>query len=311
MDQQASDTWTTGGRKPAGTARLVCALSALAALAAAGLAGPTAAAAETRNFTLNAKHHVVSVGRGLTYNAWTYDGTVPGPLLRVRQGDQVDITLINNTTDAHGIYTHAAQIDFGSFTGHLGQKRLSYSFKALVPGVFDYHCTAQPVLDHIASGMFGMMIVDPVGGWPNGEAEEVMLIESEIYGLPDAHGRIRPDHARMVSGRPHFVVFNGVVNRYDLGHPIKIKVGKLVRVFLVNIGPNGFSSFHVIGALFSTVYRSGNPADALHNVQTFELGPGDAAVLEFRVDRAGEYPFLDHGMGRAYKGAEGIFRAEP
>jgi nitrite reductase (NO-forming) len=265
--------------------------------------------AAEKNFTFTAERSQVSIGSGLWYQAWTYNGTVPGPLMRVEQGDRVAVSLVNHTSDAHGIYTHAAQLNDESFAGPPGAKELSYRFVAQVPGVFDYHCTAEPVLDHIAEGMYGMTIVDPKGGWPNGKAHEVMLVQGEFYGTPDAHGIIRPDHSKMVDSRPDFVVFNGRINRYDLGHPIPIKVGELVRVFFVNIGPNLFSNFHVVGAIFSTVYRSGNPAEALHDIQSFEVGPGDAAILEFRVYHPGTYMFMDHAMGHAYKGAMGILRA--
>jgi nitrite reductase (NO-forming) len=115
----------------------------------------------------------------------------------------------------------------------------------------------------------------------------------------------------MVAGTPDFVVFNGKAEQYGASHPISIKAGELVRVFFVNIGPNLSSAFHIVGALFSTAYRNGNPTDALHNVQTFEVAPGDAAVLEFRAREPGDYPFLDHAMGHAYRGAMGIFRATP
>jgi nitrite reductase (NO-forming) len=265
--------------------------------------------AAEHSFTFTAERTQVAIGSGLSYPAWTYNGTVPGPLMRVEQGDRVTIRLINHTRDAHGIYPHAAQLNDESFAGPPGAKELAYSFSADVPGAFDYHCTAEPVLDHIAEGMYGIMIVDPKGGWPNGKAHEVMLIQGEFYGTPDAHGLLRPDHSRMVEGAPDFVVFNGQINRYDLGHPIRIKVGELVRIFFVNIGPNLFSDFHVVGAIFNAVYRSGDPAEALHNLQSFEVGPGDGAVFEFRVYSPGTYMFMDHAMGHAYKGAMGIFRA--
>lgn len=265
-------------------------------------------AAEAK-FTFTAERKQISIGPGLSYPAWTYNGTVPGPLIRVQQGDDVQISLINHTTDAHGIYTHAAQLNDESFSGPPGAQELSYRFVAQVPGVFDYHCTAEPVLDHIAEGMYGMMIVDPKDGWPNGKAQEVMLVQGEFYGTPDAHGLVRPDHSKMVEGQPDFVVFNGRMSRFDADHPIPIKVGELVRIFFINIGPNLFSDFHVVGAIFSAVYRSGNPADALHDIQTFEVGPGDGAVFEFKVDHPGTYMFMDHAMGHAYKGAKGIFRA--
>ena len=267
------------------------------------------AATAQRKFTFTAERNQISIGSGLSYPAWTYNGTVPGPLMRVQLGDDVAITLINHTTEAHGIYTHAAQLNDESFAAPLGVNQLSYRFTAQFPGVFDYHCTAEPVLDHIADGMYGMMIVDPKNGWPNGKAREVILVQGEIYGTPDAHGAIRPDHSKMVEGQPDFVVFNGRIGRYDIGHPIPIKVGELVRIFFINIGPNLFSDFHVVGALFSTVYRSGNPADSLHDIQTFEVGPGDGAVFEFRVYHSGTYMFMDHAMAHAYKGAMGLFRA--
>jgi nitrite reductase (NO-forming) len=231
--------------------------------------------------------------------------------MRVNQGDRVTITLINHTTDAHGIYPHAAQLNDEKFAGPPGAKDLSYSFVAQVPGVFDYHCTAEPVLDHIAEGMYGMMIVDPKNGWPNGKAHDVMLVQGEFYGMPDNRGQLRLDHGKMVDGEPDFVVFNGRVGNYGAAHPIPIKVGELVRLFFINIGPNLFSDFHVIGAIFSTVYQSGNPANALHDIQTLEVGPGDGGVFEFRVHHPGTYTFMDHAMGHAYKGAMGVFRATP
>ena len=286
----------------------IAGITALVLTTAAAI--PYAFAAD-QTFTFTAERKQVSIGAGLMYLAWTYDGTVPGPLMRVKQGDRVNIKLINHTSDAHGIYSHATQLNNESFTGLLGTRELSYTFVAEVPGVFDYHCTAQPILDHIAEGMYGMTIVNPKGGWPNGKAQEVTLTQGEFYGTPNGHGLIRPDHAKMVEGTPDFVVFNGEINRYGLNHPIPIKVGGLVRIFFVNIGPNLFSDFHVVGAIFSTVYRSGNPADALHDLQSFEVGPGDAAVFEFRVYHPGTYMFMDHAMGHAYKGAMGIFRATP
>ena len=286
-------------------ATLVVALVAFALL----IPSLSHAATAQRKFTFIAERNQIPIGSGLSYPAWTYNGTVPAPLMRVQQGDDVEITLINHTTEAHGIYTHAAQLNDESFAAPLGVNHLSYRFTAQFPGVFDYHCTAEPVLDHIADGMYGMMIVDPKNGWPNGKAREVILVQGEFYGTPDAHGAIRPDHSKMVEGQPDFVVFNGRIGRYDVGHPIPIKVGELVRIFFINIGPNLFSDFHVVGSLFSTVYRSGNPADSLHDIQTFEVGPGDGAVFEFRVYHSGTYMFMDHAMGHAYKGAMGIFRA--
>jgi nitrite reductase (NO-forming) len=266
-------------------------------------------AAGKKTFTLTVVDKRIDIGLGLTYDAWTFDGHVPGPLLRVRQGDEVTIKLINPTTMAHGIDTHAAEIAPNlHFAAPAGQRNLSYTFRARVPGAFLYQCSAIPALSHIANGMYGMMIVDPAQGWP--KEHEVMIVQGEYYGTPDKNGLVAGDSRKEVEERPDFVVFGGVVDRY-VEHPIPIKTGELVRIFFVNAGPNLSSTFHVTGAIFSTVYRGGNPANAMHDLASFEVGPGDGAVFEFRVHEPGDYAFIDHALARTTKGAEGVFRAAP
>ncbi|MGA7763843.1 MAG: multicopper oxidase domain-containing protein [Candidatus Binataceae bacterium] len=283
----------------------------IAMLAVISLASmPCFSQASTKTFTLTVERKRVSVGGGMTFNAWTYSGTVPGPVMKVMQGDEVKINLVNHTKDAHGINVHAAQISPDHFTGD-PMKSVSYSFTANVPGVFIYHCTAPPILDHIASGMYGMMIVEPKAGWPNGDAQEVTIVQSELYGLPDAHGFIVGSHGKIVQARPDFVVFNGALNKYSFDHPIDIKVGKLVRLFFVNAGPSFSSAFYVTGVLFDTVYKSGNPANAMHGINTLEVPPSDGAVFEFRVTQPGYYQFMDQNRAQQYKGANGVFRATP
>lgn len=277
----------------------------------AGILAPatTAGADGKKTFTLTVEEKRIEIGLGLTYDAWTYDGQVPGPVLRVRQGDEVTVKLVNPTAMAHGIDTHAAEVaPKPHFSAPDGQHNLSYTFRAGVPGVFLYHCSAIPMLSHIANGMYGMMIVDPAQGWP--KAHEVMIVQGEYYGTPDKNGLVVGDSRKEVEERPDFVVFNGRVERY-VEHPIPIKTGELVRVFFVNAGPNLSSTFHVVGAIFSTVYRGGNPANPMHGLASFEVGPGDGAVFEFRVHEPGDYAFIDHALARTTKGAEGVFRATP
>ena len=290
------------------TSRLKLTLFACPALMATLFTASPALTAQ-RNFTIPVQEKVLDIGSGLKYDAWTYGGTVPGPVLRVRQGDRVHIHLINDMEIAHGIDIHAAQIAPSKhFAPIPGKTDLSYDFDAEVPGAFMYHCSAPPMVTHIANGMYGMMIVEPKDGWP--KAHEVTIEQGEYYGDPDDNGLVAGDSKRMMDERPDFVVFNGVIEKYA-DHPISIKVGELVRIFFVNAGPNRTSDFHVVGTIFSSVYRSGNPANAFHGVQSFEVGPGDGAIFEFRVHEAGDYPFLDHAIARAYKGAIGIFRATP
>lgn len=281
---------------------------ALMAALAVALAQPLHAA--TRNFTLTVGKQPIDIGGGMKYSAWTYNGTVPGPVLRVRQGDTVNIKLDNPTGEAHGIFVGAAQIAPRHFGGD-PLTAVNYSFKAEVPGVFAYHCTAIPVLDHIAGGMYGMMIVEPRNGWPGGPAQEVMIVQSEFYGLPNASGLIAGDHAKMVEAQPDFVVFNGKLNNYSVDHPILLKAHKLVRLFFLNAGPNLSSTFDIEGVIFKNVYAGGNPANALHGLEAFFVGPGASAIFEFQVDEPGNYPFADQGRAAAYKGARGIFSVAP
>ena len=266
--------------------------------------------AATRNFTLTVGKGQVDIGGGMKYAAWTYNGTVPGPVLRVRQGDTVNIKLANPTGDAHGIFIAAAQIAPRHFGGD-PLTAVSYSFKAEVPGVFAYHCTAIPVLDHVAGGMYGMMIVEPKSGWPSGPAQEVEIVQSEFYGLPNASGLVVGDHAKMVDASPDFVVFNGKLNNYSIDHPIALKVRKLVRLFFLNAGPNLSSTFNIEGVIFKNVYAGGNPANALHGLGSFFVGPGASAIFEFQIDEPGNYPFADQSRAGAYKGALGIFSVVP
>jgi nitrite reductase (NO-forming) len=270
---------------------------------------PASASGGKKSFTVTVENKRIEIGLGLSYDAWTYDGAVPGPVLRARQGDEVTIRLVNPTAMAHGIDVHAAELAPRlHFAAPNGQRDLSYTFRARVPGAFLYQCSAIPTLSHVANGMYGMMVVDPTGGWP--AAREVMIVQGEFYGAPDKNGLVAGDSRKEMEERPDFVVFNGLVDRY-VEHPIAIKVGELVRVFFVNAGPNLTSTFHVDGVIFSTVYRGGNPADAMHDLASFEVGPGDGAVFEFRVHEAGDYEFIDHALARTTRGAEGVFRAEP
>src|SRR6202171_567831 len=220
--------------RPMATAALVAAATALPLLIfLAGIFAPaTAAGADgKKTFTLTVEDKRIEIGLGLSYDAWTYDGQEPGPMLRVRQGDEVTVKLINPTAMAHGIDTHAAEVaPKRHFAAPDGQRNLSYTFRARVPGVFLYNCSAVPMLSHIANGMYGMMIVDPALGWP--KAHEVMIVQGEYYGTPDKNGLVVGDSRKEVEERPDFVVFNGMVERY-VDHPIPIRVGELVRIFFV------------------------------------------------------------------------------
>ncbi|MBI2117157.1 MAG: multicopper oxidase domain-containing protein [candidate division NC10 bacterium] len=267
-----------------------------------------ASAQEVKKFVIIAEEKRIDVGEGFRYDAWTYNGTVPGPVIRVHEGDDVEITLVNKGKVAHGIDTHAAQISPGrAFRAVDPGASHTFRFRAEAPGVFLYHCSAPPILNHIANGLYGAMIVEPRKGFP--PAREFVVVQGELYGEPDSQGLIAGDTKKMSEERPDFVIFDGAINRH-VGEPLPIKAGELVRVYFVNAGPNLVSSFHIIGTLLRTVYVGGNPENRLRGVQTFEVGPGNGAILEFMVKEPGDYPLVDHAIARVYKGAVALFRTE-
>jgi nitrite reductase (NO-forming) len=282
----------------------------LALIVAAEAWTPALAQTPAKTFSVTVEKKRIDIGDGMTYDAWTFGGTVPGPQLRLREGDEVNVELLNHTTDAHGLNIHAAQVPTEKFGGDT-KNTLRYKFRAEVPGVFAYHCNGIPILDHIGHGMYGAVIVDPKDGWPSGPAQEITIVQSEFYGKPRANGRIAPDHTKMLEANPDFVVFNGQLNKNGAEHPISIKVGQLVRVFFVNAGPNLTSTFHVAGAIFSTVYPGGNPANPLHSTDNLVVGPSTGAVFEFKVPEPGDYRFMDLDRAHQYNGAMGVFHAEP
>ena len=255
-----------------------------AGLAVAAIAGSlliaSLALAEQRNFTIPVQEKNIDIGAGLKYDAWTYGGTVPGPVLRVRQGDKVHIHLVNDMEIAHGIDIHAAGIAPSKhFAPIPGKTDLSYDFVANVPGVFAYHCSAPPMVTHIANGMYGMMIVDPTGGWS--KAQEVTLEQGEFYGDPDKNGMVSGDSKRMMDERPDFVVFNGVIEKYA-DHPIQIKVGQPVRIFFVNIGPNRTSTFHARGTVSARSIKAETPPTHSTGCKVLRWAP---AMARLRVHR--------------------------
>lgn len=267
-----------------------------------------ASAQEVKKFVINAEEKRIDVGEGFRYDAWTYNETVPGPVLRVREGDTVEITLVNKGKIAHGIDTHAAQLaPARAFRTVDPGGSHTFQFRAEAPGVYLYHCSAAPILNHIANGMYGAMIVEPRKGLP--PAREFIVVQGELYGEPDTQGLIAGDTKKMSEERPDFIIFNGAINRH-VANPMPIKTGELVRVYFVNAGPNLVSSFHVIGTVLRSVYVGGNPANRHRGLQTFEVGPGNGAIMEFKVKEEGDYIFVDHAIARVYKGAVGVFRTE-
>jgi nitrite reductase (NO-forming) len=252
----------------------------------------------------------VQIAPDVMYRAWTFNGSVPGPVIHARVGDTIDVTLTNTAIMGHSIDFHAALAppNIAYQTVQPG-KTLHFSWVAKFPGAFLYHCGTPPVLAHISNGMYGAIIIDPPGGW-GPAAREFVFVQSEFYPspYPGTKNEYYGDLRKMRLGLPQVVTFNGVAMRYKT-NPLSIKVGEPVRVFVVDAGPSHFSAFHVIGTLLRTTYVDGNPQNRMLGLQTIAVPPGGGAVAEFQVEQAGTYPFVTHSFGDADDGAMGAFIA--
>jgi nitrite reductase (NO-forming) len=252
----------------------------------------------------------VQIAPGINYRAWTFNGSVPGPVIHAQVGDTVDVTLTNKAMMGHSIDFHAALAppNVAYQTIQPGYT-LHFSWVAQYPGAFLYHCGTPPVLAHISNGMYGAIIVDPKNGWGDA-AQSFVLVQSEFYPspYPGSKDEYYGNLDKMRTGIPDVVTFNGVAFRYRT-NPLPIKVGSPVRVFFVNAGPSHASAFHVVGTLLNRVLVDGNPANQFTGMQTVSIPPGGGAVVEFTVQQAGKYPVVTHSFGDADEGALGIFNA--
>ena len=247
----------------------------------------------------------VEIASGVQYQAWTFGKSVPGPVIHVRQGQTVNVTLTNHGTMQHSIDFHAAITPPSlHYVDIMPGESIKFSFVAKVPGAFLYHCGTPPVLLHIANGMYGAIIVDPATPLPPA-AESYVLVQGEWYTQQVAGKLMAGDYGKMQEMRPDEVVFNGAAFQYR-DHPLTAKPGDLVRIYMVNAGPSLWSAFHVIGAIFDKVYPGGNPAQAIDGVSTYSVGPGEGAVFDLKVDEPGKYPFVDHAMAHMVLGAQGV-----
>jgi nitrite reductase (NO-forming) len=247
---------------------------------------------------------------GVAYDYWTFNGTVPGPMIRVRQGDTVELTL-TNAPDA-GL-THS--IDLHAVLGPGGGAKVmqvppgesaTFRFQALRPGVYIYHCATPMVAMHIASGMYGMIVVEPPQGLPPVD-HEYYVMEGDMYvqGERGLQGLRQFDMTKLFAEQPDYVVFNGRVGGVSGDHALTSKVGDTVRVFFAVGGPNLSSSFHIIGEIFDRVYPEGSLANPLTDVQTTTVPAGGATMVEFTTRVPGTYTLVDHSIERMEKGAAG------
>ncbi|HET6893843.1 MAG TPA: multicopper oxidase domain-containing protein [Candidatus Baltobacteraceae bacterium] len=254
----------------------------------------------------------IEIAPGIRYQTWTFNGTVPGPVIHAKVGQTIDVTLTNKSGMGHSIDFHSALAppDVAYQTIAPGQS-IHYSWVAKYPGVFLYHCGTPPVLMHISNGMYGAVVVDPQNGWPGGDAQSYVLVQSEFYTkpVPGLRGVYEGDMNKARTAMPDYVEWNGYAMQY-MAKPLPIHVNVPVHLFVVNAGPSHFSAFHVIGTIFDRAWIDGNPDNELHGLQTMPIAPGDGALVEFTVQQTGRYPFVTHSFGDADLGAMGAFIAK-
>ena len=270
-------------------------------------AAPPRAAGRLHHVRVVIRHAKIEIAAGVPYDAWTFDGRVPGPVIRVTEGDTVDFTLVNQAPMPHSLDFHAAEIaPTRAYVNLMPHDSLHYRFVARVPGAFMYHCGTAPVALHIANGMYGAIIVDPRGG--RAPAKEFVFVQSEFYTKTLADSTRTIDWDKLLGLAPDYVVFNGREAEYA-HHPIKVRVGERLRMYVVNAGPNRWSAFHVVGAIFDRVYLDGSLAHPLEGVQTMSVPVGGGVIFETRLVEPGTYPFVSHAFADATKGAVGMFEA--
>ncbi|EMT7783750.1 nitrite reductase, copper-containing [Neisseria gonorrhoeae] len=252
---------------------------------------------------------------GVEYRYWTFDGDVPGRMIRVREGDTVEVEFSNNpsSTVPHNVDFHAATGQGGgaAATFTAPGRTSTFSFKALQPGLYIYHCAVAPVGMHIANGMYGLILVEPKEGLPK-VGKEFYIVQGDFYtkGKKGAQGLQPFDMDKAVAEQPEYVVFNGHVGAIAGDNALKAKAGETVRMYVGNGGPNLVSSFHVIGEIFDKVYVEGGKL-INENVQSTIVPAGGSAIVEFKVDIPGSYTLVDHSIFRAFnKGALGQLKVE-
>ncbi len=263
---------------------------------------------------LEVKEVTKRIADGTEYTFWTYGGTVPGSFIRIRAGDVVEFHLNNHPSSKlpHNIDLHAVTGAGGgaasTFTapGHSSQ----FTFKALNPGLYVYHCATAPVPMHIGNGMYGLILVEPEEGLPPAD-KEYYVMQGDFYanGAYAGGGLQTFDTPKSIDEHPTYVLFNGAVGSLVGDNALTAEVGQRVRLFFGVGGPNLTSSFHVIGEIFDKVWLEGGNRVAQENVQTTLVPAGGSTIVDFKVEVPGTFILVDHSLSRAFnKGAIGMLK---
>lgn len=249
---------------------------------------------------------------GSTYGFWTFNDQVPGPLIRARVNDTITINMANaaNSAHIHSIDLHAVNGPGGgaAVTQAAPGQTKSFSFKALRPGLYVYHCATPMVAQHITNGMYGLILIEPEGGLAAVD-KEFYVMQGELY-TSSPHGTLGHQHFsmdNMLNEQAQHFLFNGHTNALTQVHRMEAEVGDTVRIYFGVGGPNASASFHVIGEIFDRVYQEGSLSNPpLLDVSTIIVPAGGASLVEFQLDYPGRYTLVDHALSRAEKGLVGF-----
>jgi nitrite reductase (NO-forming) len=274
---------------------------------------------------LDTTHKIIEIAPGVKFSAWTFGDTVPGPTVRARVGDRIKFSMTNRSDEPvpgvrltaapmmHSMDFHAAMVSpQDKYRSIAPGQTIEFEFTLNYPGIFMYHCGTPMILEHIASGMYGAVIVEPKNGYPTKADREYIVIQSEFYAKPDP-GKQTVDGAplyvldtdRLRDARPTHTVFNGAHNGM-VKQPLAAKTGERVRIHVLNVGPSKTSSFHVVGTIFDRVWMEGNPDNQFRGMQTVLLGSSNSATVEFMIPEDGSYIMVDHHFANASQGAIGL-----
>ena len=301
----ASGLESYAGAAPANAQALAAAHKPFPAALPAAPAGPVA------RVNLVLKDNTAQIAPGVKYSAWAWAGGAPGPVIHVRQGQLVHITLTNRGAIPHSVDFHAARVaPDKAFRDVMPGASVSFTFRANDPGVFMYHCGTKPVLMHIANGMYGAIVVEPRAGVLPSVDRNYVLVASEWYLSSDglkapAQFNMEKAHARM----PDWMTFNGYAGQY-VRHPLVAKPGERVRFWVVDAGPSIDTDFHVVGTVLDRAYPFADltPGHALSNVQTVTVPAGGGGVFDVKIDKPGLYPFVSHAFAAVDEGQVGLLR---
>ena len=267
---------------------------------------PAAPAGAVAHVHLGIADRVVSIAPGIHYRAWTFGDTAPGPVIHVRQGQKVEVTLTNNGMMAHSVDFHAAQVAPNvAFSDVAPGASKTFSFVASVPGVYMYHCGTAPAFEHIANGMYGAIIVEPKN-MPAVQRQYV-LVSSEWYlNAPGNGAPANLDVTKAEQMTPDWVTFNGYAAQYKT-HPLTSKPGETVRFWVVDAGPSLNTEFHVVGTILKRAWINADLVDApQHDIQTAVVPAGGGGVFDVTIPKAGIYPFVSHSFASVMLGEVGL-----